>query len=66
MNTPAPWTVSLARTAAKQLDRFPGHDSDAIRAALKVLARDPLMAARLSDTRTAREWNSLAESLQVV
>ena len=31
----------LAKTAAKQLDRFPGHDRDAIRAALKVLARDP-------------------------
>ncbi len=42
MKTPAPWTVHLAKTAAKQLDRFPGHDSDAIRAALKVLALDPL------------------------
>ena len=41
MNIPALWTVRLGKTAAKQLDRFPGHDSDAIRAALKVLARDP-------------------------
>lgn len=38
---PALWTVRLAKTPAKQLDRFPGHDSAAIRAALKVLARDP-------------------------
>ncbi len=42
MNEPAPWTVHLTKTAAKQLDRLPGHDRDAIRAALKVLARDPL------------------------
>jgi len=41
MNEPATWTVILGKTAAKQLDRFPSHDRDAIRAALKVLARDP-------------------------
>jgi len=41
MNTLARWTVHLAKTAVKQLDRFPGHDRDAIRAALKLLARDP-------------------------
>ena len=42
MNEPVSWTVVLGKTAAKQLDRIPGHDADAIRAALKVLARDPL------------------------
>jgi mRNA-degrading endonuclease RelE of RelBE toxin-antitoxin system len=33
--------VHLDRTAAKQLDRLPPHDRDAIRAALLKLAADP-------------------------
>ena len=41
MNASATWTVVLGKTAAKQLDRFPGHDRDAIRAALRLLASDP-------------------------
>jgi mRNA-degrading endonuclease RelE of RelBE toxin-antitoxin system len=41
MSTAAPWTVHLGRTVQRQLDRLPRHDSDAIRAALKALARDP-------------------------
>ena len=41
MNTPAPWTVHLARTVQRQLDPLPSHDSDAIGAALKALAHDP-------------------------
>jgi hypothetical protein len=41
MNMPTLWTVHLGKTAAKPLDRFPGHDCDAIRAAPKVLARAP-------------------------
>jgi mRNA-degrading endonuclease RelE of RelBE toxin-antitoxin system len=42
MNRPAPWTVRLARTVEKQLDRLPSRDSAAVRAELKELARDPL------------------------
>lgn len=41
MTTPAPWTVRLDRTAAKQLDRLPPHDRDAVRAALRTLAGNP-------------------------
>jgi mRNA-degrading endonuclease RelE of RelBE toxin-antitoxin system len=42
MRNAAPWTVHLDPTAEKHLDKLPPHDRDAVRAALRVLALDPL------------------------
>jgi mRNA-degrading endonuclease RelE of RelBE toxin-antitoxin system len=42
MRNAVPWTVHLDPTAEKHLDRLPPHDRDAVRDALRVLARDPL------------------------